>query len=190
MDILSPQERHVINQHIIELIVLAMSSMSSLREVDGQSIVRTAMLERIKQYIEINIRDPQLTPALVAEHHHISERYQRMLFASSGTTISRFILDKRLELCREAFENPELRDYTISQIAFNYGFNDAANFGRRFKERYGVSPEGISGEKSVGTESSTSAPSREIHSLSPEIQEAIPLVLVAPFASLYVLMGQ
>ena len=140
VDVLSPQERHVINQHIIELIVLAMSSMSSLREVDGQSIARTAMLERIKQYIEINICHPQLSPALVARHHQISERYQRMLFASTGTTISRFILDKRLELCREALVNPELRDYSISQIAFSYGFNDASNFGRRFKEHYGASP--------------------------------------------------
>ena len=140
VDVLSSQERHMINQHIIELIVLAMSSMSSLRELDGQSIARTAMLERIKQYIEINIRHPQLSPALVARHHQISERYQRMLFASTGTTISRFILDKRLELCRVALENPDLRDYSISQIAFNYGFNDAANFGRRFKERYDASP--------------------------------------------------
>lgn len=140
VDVLSPQERHVINQHIIELIVLAMSSMSSLREVDGQSIARTAMLERIKQYIEINICHPQLSPALVAKHHQISGRYQRMLFASTGTTISRFILDKRLELCREALVNPELRDYSISQIAFSYGFNDASNFGRRFKEHYGASP--------------------------------------------------
>ena len=140
VDVLSTQERNVINQHIIELIVLAMSSMSSLREVDGQSIARTAMLERIKQYIEINICHPQLSPALVAKHHHISERYQRMLFASTGTTISRFILDKRLELCREALVNSELRDYSISQIAFSYGFNDASNFGRRFKEHYGASP--------------------------------------------------
>ena len=140
VDVLSPQERHVINQHIIELIVLAMSSMSSLRELDGQSIARTAMLERIKQYIEINICHPQLTPALVAKHHHISERYQRMLFASTGTTISKFILDKRLELCRKTLENLELRDYSISQIAYSYGFDDASNFSRKFKERYGATP--------------------------------------------------
>ena len=105
LDILSHQERGAINQHIIELIALAMSSMSSLRELDGRSIARTAMLERIKQYIEINIRHPQLTPAQVAKHHHISERYQRMLFASTGTTLSKYILNKRLELCREALEN-------------------------------------------------------------------------------------
>ena len=140
VDTLAPQERHVINQHIIELIVLAMSSTASLREVDGQSIARTAMLERIKQYIDVNIRHPQLSPALVARHHQISERYQRMLFASTGTTISRFILDKRLELCREMLENPELRDYSISQIAFSNGFNDASSFSRKFKEHYDVTP--------------------------------------------------
>ena len=140
LDILSAQERGAINHHIIELIALAMGSMSSLRELDGQSIARTAMLERIKQYIEINIRHPQLTPAQVAGHHHISERYQRMLFASTGTTLSRYILDKRLELCREALENSALNDYGITQIAFSYGFNDAAHFSRKFRERYGVSP--------------------------------------------------
>ena len=140
LDVLSIQERGVINQHIIELVALAMGSMSSLRELDGQSVARTALLERLKQYIEINIRHPQLNPALVAKHHHISERYQRMLFASTGTTVSRYILDKRLALCREALENESLKDYSITQIAFSYGFNDAAHFSRKFKERYGAPP--------------------------------------------------
>ena len=140
VDVLSAQERAAINHYIIELIALAMGSMSSLRELDGQSVARTAMLERIKQYIEINIRHPQLTPAQVAGHHHISERYQRMLFASTGTTLSRYIMDKRLELCREALENNALSDHGITQIAFSYGFNDGAHFSRKFRERYGVSP--------------------------------------------------
>ena len=149
LDVLSIQERGVVNQHIIELIALAMGSKSSLRELDGQSIARTAMLERLKQFIEINIRHPQLSPALIAAHHQISERYQRMLFASTGTTVSRYILEQRLALCREALENTSLRDYSITQIAFSYGFNDAAHFSRKFRERYGISPkecrEGIAG---------------------------------------------
>ena len=93
LDVLSIQERGVVNQHIIELIALAMGSMSRLRDLDGQSVARTAMLDRLKQYIEINIRHPQLTPAVIAKDHHISERYQRMLFASAGTTVSSYILD-------------------------------------------------------------------------------------------------
>lgn len=140
LDTLSLQDRRAVTEHVIELVALSMGSMSSLRELDGQSVARTAMLERIKQYIEMNIRHPQLTPAKVAEHHHISERYQRMLFASAGTTISRYILDKRLALCREALANRALNDYGVTQIAFSHGFNDAAHFSRKFKERYGVSP--------------------------------------------------
>ena len=140
LDVLSIQERGVVNQHIIELIALAMGSMSRLRDLDGQSVARTAMLDRLKQYIEINIRHPQLSPAVIAKHHHISERYQRMLFASTGTTVSRHILEQRLALCREALENKSLRDYSITQVAFSYGFNDAAHFSRKFKESYGVAP--------------------------------------------------
>ena len=63
-----------------------------------------------------------------------------MLFASTGTTVSRYILGQRLALCREALENTSLRDYSITQIAFSYGFNDAAHFSRKFKEYYGISP--------------------------------------------------
>lgn len=114
--------------------------MSSLRDVDGQSIARTAMLERIKQYIEVNIRNPQLSPLLIAEHHMISERYQRMLFASTGTTITRYILERRLELCCEALVNTSLANYSITQLAFSFGFNSAAHFSRKFKEKYGESP--------------------------------------------------
>jgi AraC-like DNA-binding protein len=140
LDTLSLQDRRVLTEHVIELVALAMGSMSSLRELDGQSIARTAMLERIKQYIEINIRNPQLTAPLIASHHQISERYQRMLFASSGTTISRYIVERRLELCKEALENVALTDYNVTQLAFSYGFNDAAHFSRKFKKQYGVSP--------------------------------------------------
>ena len=37
-------------------------------------------------------------------------------------------------------ENKSLDDYSITQIAFSYGFNNAAHFSRKFKERYGAPP--------------------------------------------------
>ena len=140
IDTLSPQDRRIVTEHVIELVALSLGSMSSLRDVDGQSIARTAMLERIKQYIEVNIRNPQLSPILIAEHHMISERYQRMLFASTGTTITRYILERRLELCCEALVNTSLANYSITQLAFSFGFNSAAHFSRKFREKYRVSP--------------------------------------------------
>lgn len=140
LDSLSTQERRLIAAHIVEFIALALGSRSSLRELDGQSTTRSAMLERIKQYIEINIRQPHLSPAQIARHHRISERYQRLLFAATGTTLSRYILNRRLELCREALGNSLLNGYSITQLAFSCGFNGAAHFSRCFKERYGASP--------------------------------------------------
>lgn len=140
LESLSIQDREMLAEHIVELVAVSMGSASSLRKLDGQSISRTRLLNCIKQYIAINISDPQLSPSLVARHHRISERYQRMLFSSSGTTISRYILERRLKLCKESLESDKLRHYNISQLAFHYGFNDAAYFSRQFKKRYGVSP--------------------------------------------------
>ncbi|MGI9229742.1 MAG: helix-turn-helix domain-containing protein [Gammaproteobacteria bacterium] len=140
LDTLSPQDARVVTEHVIELVALSMGSMSSLKEVNGQTIARTAMLQRLQQYIEINLRNPQLTPMLIASHHHISERYQRMLFASIGTTITRYILNRRLDLCKEALMDDALADYNVKQLAFDYGFNNAAHFSRKFKEKFGMSP--------------------------------------------------
>ena len=140
IDSLSPQDRRVITEHVIELVALSMGSMSSLKEANGQSSSRTAMLERLKQYIEINIRDPKLGPRLMAEQHGISQRYQRMLFASTGTTISRYIMDRRLALCCEALASAAMAEYSVTEIAFSFGFNDAAHFSRKFREAYGMSP--------------------------------------------------
>ncbi len=140
LDTLAPQDRRVVTEHIIELIALSMGSTSALREVDGQSIARTAMLERLQQYIALNIRNPLLSPSLIAGQHRISERYQRMLFASIGTTVSRYVLERRLELCRAALEDSALVDYNLTQLAFSFGFNDAAHFSRKFKEKYKISP--------------------------------------------------
>lgn len=140
LDHLSLQDKRVVTEHIIDMIVLSMGSMSTLRDTDGQSIARTAMLERIKQYIEVNIRNPHLTPTLIARQHQISDRYQRMLFASIGTTVTKYILNRRLELCKEGLQDSAYNQYNLTQLAYSYGFNDAAYFSRKFKEIYGISP--------------------------------------------------
>src|SRR5690606_5096739 len=129
-----------VTEHVIELVCLAFGSMSSLPELNGQSSAREALFKRIKQYIEINIRNPELSPAQIAAHHRISERYQRMLFASAGKTVTGYIVERRLELCKASLEDKQLADHNVSQLAFSYGFSDAAYFSRKFKEYSGFAP--------------------------------------------------
>ena len=75
-------------------------------------------------------------------------RYLHLLFSRFGTTVSRWILERRLERCRRELvvTGPHKN---ITEVAFKWGFNDAAHFSRVFKKRYGVPPREYRGGKAA-----------------------------------------
>jgi AraC-like DNA-binding protein len=55
-------------------------------------------------------------------------------------TVSGFILESRLHVCKEALIDPAFQRLQISEIAFRWGFNSLSHFCRTFRQRYGASP--------------------------------------------------
>ncbi|MPZ58608.1 MAG: helix-turn-helix domain-containing protein [Rhizobiales bacterium] len=104
---------------------------------EPHNAVRTAQLLAGKQMIERHIASPALTPALIAQRLGISVRLLHKLFEPSGTTVSRYILGRRLELAREHLER---RQDTVLTIALDCGFESLATFYRTFRQAYGVTP--------------------------------------------------
>ena len=102
--------------------------------------VKIEYLHRIKSFIRSHIADENLTPAQIAKHHGISTRYLHMLFEHEDQSVSRHILKLRLELCHAAIIDPASSSYTIAEIAYRFGFNDASHFSRAFSARFGKSP--------------------------------------------------
>jgi AraC-like DNA-binding protein len=47
---------------------------------------------------------------------------------------------ERLAAARHDFLDPRLSDRSITDIAFSWGFNDAAHFSRSFFKTYGLTP--------------------------------------------------
>lgn len=97
------------------------------------------MLYRIKQYIEAHLKDENLDPPSLASRFGISIRYLHLLFEEESLSVSRFILEHRLERCRQELCSLN-QNKNITEIALEWGFNDSAHFSRVFKQRYGVSP--------------------------------------------------
>lgn len=95
---------------------------------------------RIRQFLEDNLRDPDLTPTKVAAAQGISRRYLSKLFEDEGVSIARYIRERRLEHCRREIEDPARATTGISRIAFSWGFNSASHFSRAFKGRFGLTP--------------------------------------------------
>jgi AraC-like DNA-binding protein len=98
------------------------------------------LLERVFQSIEMRLSDPDLNIHQIASEHGISSRYLQKLFETHGESFSQYVKLRRLERCRLDLGSPLYAQRTISEILFQWGFNDSATFSRAFRDRYGVSP--------------------------------------------------
>jgi len=128
---------------------LAEMTLSLMREVASgspdprRSASQAALLQRIYQTIERRLDDPELTPARVAQAEGISERYLQKLFEATGDHFSHYLRERRLQRACADLVNPAMAQQAVSEIAFRYGFNDAAHFSRAFRDRFGMSPRGF-----------------------------------------------
>jgi AraC-like DNA-binding protein len=99
-----------------------------------------ARLCRILSYLEENFSDHQLTPTRIADANYVSVRHLHGLFQQCGTTVSKWIWNRRLKAGREDLLDSAKASLTICEIAYSRGFNDSAHFSRAFKDRFGLSP--------------------------------------------------
>lgn len=125
-------------RYLLEMI--AMSYTMGVETVDEASAIAWQRRKGVIQYIEDNLRDPDLSPASIAAGLRISPRYLRTVFAPGGEKMSGYILRRRLEECARQMANPAWGVHTLTEIAFSWGFNSAAHFTRTFHEKYGVPP--------------------------------------------------
>ncbi|ABK04879.1 AraC-like DNA-binding protein [Arthrobacter sp. PvP102] len=94
----------------------------------------------VREYIEANLADPQLSPASIAAAHFISTRHLHNIFHETGTTVASWIRSQRLERIRRDLRDPLLNGTSVGAVAARWGFLDAAHFSRTFRDAYGESP--------------------------------------------------
>ncbi|MCQ9134214.1 AraC family transcriptional regulator [Streptomyces hilarionis] len=100
---------------------------------------RTLVL-RVKEFIRRHLDDPGLTPAAIAEAHHVSRSYLYRQFQAEGLTVASYIRDQRLDNARRELVDPRLRALPIHAVAARWGFPRAAEFTRAFRTAYGLPP--------------------------------------------------
>jgi AraC-like DNA-binding protein len=97
-----------------------------------------ALLARMQRYVMDHLHDPELGPELIAQAHYVSTRYVHKIFASSGTGVSSWIRERRLEgAVVELRRSPET---TIASVATRWGYRHPASFSRAFREVHGYAP--------------------------------------------------
>jgi AraC-like DNA-binding protein len=98
------------------------------------------LLNRILSHVEAHLEEPDLSPSRIAAALGVSPRYLHMVFAETGGTLGAHIRDRRLARIRRDLADPRLARQSITEIAFRWGFNDAAHASRAFSKAFGMSP--------------------------------------------------
>jgi AraC-like DNA-binding protein len=101
---------------------------------------REALRERIKQHVMRHLADPDLSVEQIARALNVSRRHLYNAFADEPDGVAGFLLARRLEACRLAFDDAKLADRSITEIALAFGFSNPAHFSRVFRTHSGVSP--------------------------------------------------
>ena len=127
--------------NVIDLLVTTLGYAQESHKHDLLNIgVKREYLQRIKYFIRKNLQEEQLGPEWIASAHRISTRYLHMLFETESVSVSRYIQGLRLENCRAALADSAFADYSVSEIAYYWGFKDASHFSRAFKTEFGQTP--------------------------------------------------
>ncbi|HEY6279829.1 MAG TPA: helix-turn-helix domain-containing protein [Streptosporangiaceae bacterium] len=102
--------------------------------------VRRSLLLNVHAWIDAHLADIDLDPVTIAAANHISVRYLHKLFHDEGTSVARWVRERRLDNCRRDLEDPALAQRGVQAIARRWGFADAAHFSRIFKASFGEPP--------------------------------------------------
>ena len=101
---------------------------------------RTKHYLRACTYINAYADDSSLTPQVIASSIGVSLRYLHQLFSDHDTSVSKYLITRRLARCMDDLISPHLRNRTVTEIATSHGFKTASHFSRVFTETYGITP--------------------------------------------------
>jgi AraC-like DNA-binding protein len=96
------------------------------------------MRAEIRRYCRTHLQDPLLGPASIARAYAMSVRALHALFEDADTSVAGLVRAERLARCLEDLQRPN--GGSVTDIAFRWGFCDAAHFSRVFKREFGATP--------------------------------------------------
>ena len=122
----------------IELVRALLSSVG--RDPGGSDTWDQTLETRLVTYIDQHLTDPDLCAEELARVHEISVRQLYKLWSRHETSLSQWIIHKRLEGARADLCAVGNNQVTIAAVARRWRFINATHFSRRFREVYGMSP--------------------------------------------------
>lgn len=126
-----------LNNNITGAIVSEIYCQSNLYKKYSYTVQTTQLFNDIADYVQYHSSE-NITVSQIAEYFGYNPKYLSSLFKNqSGITLKQFMLQTKMDTAKAQLTDT---NHSISQIAYNVGFNDAHNFTNAFKKITGLSP--------------------------------------------------
>lgn len=145
LDLLAGPTGERLARNAVDLTAAMLSNELAIGRVEVSP--RERLFAEITRFIDVNLGSPDLDPASIAAAHFISSRHLHALFHEHDTTVSTWVRRRRLEECRLRLADPAFDGRSISSVAADWGFADAAHFSRAFRAEFGCSPRDLRGRR-------------------------------------------
>lgn len=132
--------------HLLDLTALTLGATRDAEQVALGRGLRAARLAAIKSDIAARADLRGISAEEIAAEHRLSPRYVRKLFESEGLSFTEFALGQRLKRAHRMLGDPVWARHSITDIAYEAGFNDLSYFNRAFRKRYNATPSDIRAE--------------------------------------------
>ncbi len=133
----SEEKNNILLQQLYlrELLALLCRHKKSASDADIGSAYKLA--QEIAKYISANFKQP-LSLNMLAQVHSVSEGYLSKLFKKyTGMGVNQYINISRIMAAKELLESTSL---SVTEVAYECGFNDSNYFSQVFKQITGITP--------------------------------------------------
>jgi AraC-like DNA-binding protein len=148
IDTLAPESAAAVAESVTQILIAGLSALPAARQ-QPISQLTAYHREQIKACARARLRDPALTVAGIAAQLHLSTSTLHRAWAGEACSIAEWLWAQRLDAARRDLCDPSFSARSVSEIAFSWGFNDAAHFSRAFRARFGCSARELRATKPV-----------------------------------------
>jgi AraC-like DNA-binding protein len=132
---LAPASAHAVAESVTQILIAGLSALPAARQPPVSQLTAYHR-EQIKAFVVSKLRDPGLTVASIAAALRLSTSTLHRAWLGQPCSIAEWMWAQRLDAARADLCNPNLAARSVSEIAFSWGFNDAAHFSRAFRARF------------------------------------------------------
>ena len=138
-DMLAPASATAVADGVISIVIAGLSTLPVARQQSISQLVGYHR-EQIKACVRAHLREPSMSVGTIAALLRLSPSTLYRVWAGEPCTLAEWIWIQRLGATRRDLSDPTLAGCGISEIAYSWGFNDAAHFSRAFRARFGCTP--------------------------------------------------